>query len=114
MAWDVDRLISLTKHFPRINVPVSAIRELDEPCCADGDTLTWRAIVEHVRLIEAADLRFAIILSSNGRVMDGRHRVAKAILLERASIEAVQFIDDPDPDYVGVQPNELPYDEASG
>jgi hypothetical protein len=37
--------------------------------------------VEHVRLIEAADLSFAIILSSDGRVMDGIHRVAKAVLL---------------------------------
>jgi hypothetical protein len=112
MAWDVDRLIMLTNAFPRIHVPLTAIRDLDEPFWSDGDSQTWRAVVDHTRLIEAADLSFAIILSSDGRVMDGMHRVAKAVLLGRATIEAVQFTDDPEPDYVGVHPNELPYHEA--
>jgi hypothetical protein len=111
LAWDVDRLVMLTKSFPRIQVPLIAIRELDEPFWSADDTATWRAAVEHMRLIEAADLRFPIILSSEGRVMDGMHRVAKAVLLGRATIEAVQFTDDPAPDYVGVEPNELRYDE---
>jgi hypothetical protein len=113
LAWDVDRLVKLSKHFPRNHVPLTAIRELDEPFWSDDDTATWRASLEHVRLIEAADLSFAIILSADGRVMDGMHRVAKAVLLGRATIEAVQFTDDPDPDYVGVPPNQLPYDETS-
>jgi len=34
--------------------------------------------------------------------MDGRHRVAKAALLGQTEITAVQFDDDPEPDYVGV------------
>ena len=113
LAWDVDRLVTLTKRFPRIHVPLTAIRELDEPFWSDDDTPTWRAAVKHVRLIQAADLNFAIILSSDGRVMDGMHRVAKAVLLGRATIEAVKFTDDPEPDYIGVQPNELPYDDSS-
>jgi hypothetical protein len=71
-----------------------------------------RAVVEHARLIAPADLSFPIILSSDGRVMDGMHRVAKAVLLGRATIEAVQFTGDPEPDYIGVHPHELPYDEA--
>jgi len=112
MAWDVDRLIRLTKHFPHIHVALTSIRELDEPFWSDDDTPTWRAFIEHARLIEAADLSFAIILSSDGRVMDGMHRVAKAVLLGRATIEAVQFTNDPEPDYVGVHPNELPYDQT--
>jgi hypothetical protein len=112
MAWDVDRLIMLTNGFPRIQVPLTSIRELDEPFWSDFDSPTWRAMVEHVRLIEAADLSFAIILSAEGRVMDGMHRVAKAVLLGRATIEAVQFADDPAPDYVGVHPDQLPYDEV--
>ena len=112
MAWDVDRLIMLSDRFPRIHVPLTAIRDLDEPFWSDDDSPTWRATVEHIRLIEAADLSFAIILSSDGRVMDGMHRVAKALLLGRATIEAVQCTNDPAPDYVGVRPEQLPYDEA--
>ena len=34
--------------------------------------------------------------------MDGMHRVGKALLLGRSSIDAVQFNKDPEPDYVGV------------
>jgi hypothetical protein len=112
LAWDVDRLVMLSKHFPRIHVPLTAIRELDEPFWSDDDRPTWRASLEHFRLIDAADLSFAIILSADGRVMDGMHRLAKAVLLGRATIEAVQFTDDPEPDYVGVRPNQLPYDET--
>jgi len=36
----------------------------------------------------------------------------KGCLLGRATIEAVQFEEDPAPDYVGVRPSELPYDET--
>jgi len=115
MAWDVDRLIKLTENFPRVELPLAAIRELDAPFSSVEDgLLTWRNVVEHAGLIEAADLRFPIILSSDGSVMDGMHRVAKAVLLGRATIQAVQFPDDPDPDYVGAHPNDLPYDEAVG
>jgi len=113
LAWDVDRLVRLTKHCPQIDLPLAAIRELDAPFSAEADgTLTWRAVVEHVGLIEAADLSFPIILSSDGSVMDGMHRVAKAVLLGRTTIQALRFTNDPEPDYVGVQPNNLPYDAA--
>ena len=115
MAWDVDRLVALTKDFPRLHVPLTSIRELDEPFWfGNNDTPTCRAVVGHARLIEAADLRFPIILSSDGRVMDGMHRVGKAALLDRPTIEAVQFTNDPEPDYIGVHPDELPYNEAPG
>src|SRR6266446_3006980 len=74
--------------------------------------VTWfsrrRTMLEHVKLIEAADISFPIILSSSGAVMDGRHRVAKAALLGHAAIAAVQFDKDPEPDYVGRGPDELP------
>jgi hypothetical protein len=113
MAWDVDRLAALTREFPRIQIPLSAIQELDEPFWFGfGNSPTCRAVVEHARLIDAADLSFPIILSSNGRVMDGMHRVGRAALLGRTTIEAVRFTEDPNPDYIGVQPDDLPYDET--
>ena len=111
LAWDVDRLIALTQNFPRVKVPLAGIRELDAPFSSEHDgMLTWRGVAEHANLIQGADLSFPIILSSNGSVMDGMHRVAKAVLLGWTTIPAVRFTDDPEPDYVGVQPNDLPYD----
>jgi len=66
-------------------------------------------MIEHIRLIEEADLSFPIILSASGAVMDGMHRAAKATLAGREDIEAVQFEKDPDPDHVGLGPEDLPY-----
>jgi hypothetical protein len=50
-----------------------------------------------------------VILSRDGRVMDGMHRICKALLLGYGDIEAVRFLEDPKPDYVGVDPDDLPY-----
>lgn len=114
-AWDIDRLAALTKNFPRVRVPLAAIRELDEPYwfSSGNHEATCRAVFEHARFIADADLSFPIILSSDGRVMDGMHRVGKALLNGLASIEAVQFQHDPEPDYVGVDPEDLPYETHS-
>lgn len=65
--------------------------------------------IEHMALVQAADLTYPIILSASGEVMDGMHRVAKAVLEGRTEIDAVQFPRDPDPDYVGRGPTDLPY-----
>ncbi|HEX2759212.1 MAG TPA: hypothetical protein VHM27_01815 [Rhizomicrobium sp.] len=109
-AWDVDRLVALTRDLPVTEVPLSAIAELDKPYWYDhGAVPTCRSIAEHARLIREADLAFPIILSSDGGVMDGMHRVAKAAMEGRSSISARQFTLDPEPDYVGVDPGKLPY-----
>ena len=114
LAWDVDRLVALTQQFARIEVLLASIRELDAPFSSEyDDVLTWRSVAEHASLIHAADLNFPIILSRDGSVMDGMHRVAKAVLLGRTTIKAVQFTDDPAPDYIDVHPKELPYDKAA-
>jgi hypothetical protein len=109
LAWDVDRLVRLSSHLPRKQIPLSSIRELDAVWCGDDEPPTWRGLLEHMRLIEEADLAFPIILSASGAVMDGMHRVAKAVQQGRTDIEAVQFAEDPEPDYVGLGPKELPY-----
>lgn len=113
LAWDVHHLIALARDLPRVSVPLAAIRELDEAFWFDHGALpTCRAVADHARLIEAADLSYPIILCSQGRVMDGMHRICKATLLGRSHVEAVQFASDPAPDHIGVRPDELPYDDA--
>lgn len=109
LAWDVDRLVELTKSFPRTHLNIDAIGELDRRWDGDDGPATWRQLIEHIQLINEADLSYPIILAANGEVMDGRHRIAKAALLKRETIECVQFADDPAPDHVGKRPEELPY-----
>jgi len=109
LAWDVDRLVELSINLPRKNISLDKIRELDEAWLGEDEPPTWRVMLRHLELIDEADLSFPIILSASGAVMDGMHRVAKATRQGRKEIEAVQFDDDPDPDYVGFGPKDLPY-----
>jgi len=60
--------------------------------------------------VHEAELRYPITRAANGAVMDGMHRVSKALIEGRNTIEAVQFDTDPEPVYVGRRPDELPYD----
>lgn len=114
-AWDMHRLLILTKDLPPFEVPLDAIREVDEPYWFSGGDhgATCRAVLDHARLIAEADLSFPIILSSDGRVMDGMHRVAKAVLGGLKTIQAVRFEQDPEPDFIDVYPDDLPYDDVS-
>jgi hypothetical protein len=45
--------------------------------------------------------------------MDGMHRVSKALIEGRVTIDSVQFDADPEPDYVGRRPDDLPYDDPA-
>jgi hypothetical protein len=110
-AWSVDRLIELSRTLPRVIIPLCEIHELDEPfwCGGEGQQLACRQVAGHARLMLECDLSYPIILSSDGRVMDGMHRVCRALLDGLSEIEAVRFIEDPEPDYVGVRPDDLPY-----
>lgn len=111
MAWDVDRLIDLSKDLPRITVPLSAIREMHEVYWFDDaeQRPTCRRVLEHMGLINEVDPSYPIILGADGRVMDGMHRVARAFLDGRKEIAAVQFERNPEPDHVGCRPEDLPY-----
>lgn len=110
-AWDVDRLVKLTESLPRERVALSAIRELDEAYWSNCGTqaMTCRDVVDHARLMRDCDLSYPVILSKDGGVMDGMHRICRALLEGRDSIEAVRLLDDPEPDYIGVEPDDLPY-----
>jgi len=111
-AWDVDRLVELSADLPVVEVPLERLTDIETPYWfGAGDPPTVRAVVEHVRLIEAADPRFPIILGANGQVMDGMHRIARALLAGQSTIAAVQFSVDPAPDFINCDPEDLPYPE---
>jgi len=110
-AWDVDRLIELSSALPVRDVALDSIDEIDSVYWFDEqiDRPTVRRVVDHLRLIEDVDLSHPIILGVDGRVMDGMHRVAKALLEGRSTISAVRFEVHPDPDYRNCRPEDLPY-----
>ncbi len=109
-AWDVDNLIAASADLPVREVVLDSIADVDTDFWFKfGPTPTVRRIIDQVRLIQEADLSYPIILGSDGRVMDGMHRIARAILDGRSTIKAVRFIAEPEPDYQDCSPEDLPY-----
>lgn len=100
-VWQAERLWQLAQHLPVKMIGLEKIREFDQNCWFD-DKLppTCRAVAAHAKRICEADLSHPIILSADGRLMDGGHRIAKAWLLGIKEIQAVQFETDPEPDEV--------------
>lgn len=111
LAWDVRKLIEAAEGLPTFELPLDEIRELDEPFWFDleGDAPTCRKIAGHSRLIQEVDLSHPILIDPDGRVMDGMHRVCKALELGRKSIPARRLPELPEPDFAGVSPGDLPY-----
>ena len=111
-AWAVERLISLSKDLPIRQVNPGTFEELDSAhwYLERNAVPSPNSIMEHMRLIQSCDLAFPIILDQSGRVMDGMHRVCKAILGGIDSVAAVQFETDPPPDFVDCDPRSLPYE----
>lgn len=92
---------------------LSDIREIDEPYWFDAtdDQATCRRVMEHGKQIVSADLSFPVILCAEGRIMDGMHRVMKALAEGHDAITARQFAETPQPDHIDVAPEDLPYDD---
>lgn len=110
--WDVRKLLRLAQDLPVIDVPLRDIRELDESYWFDAtdQPATCRAVADHMRLVETADLSYPILLCAEGRVMDGMHRVVKAYLSGHSTIAARQLRETPSPDHIDVAPDALPYE----
>jgi len=61
------------------------------------ERLTLREMVMHMKVVGDADLACPIILDEDGDIMDGRHRVMKALLIGAETIKAVRFDENPRP-----------------
>ena len=105
-AWDVARLIRLSLDLATFEMPLADIAELDELWWYQtvDDKPTPRSIAEHWLIMRSVDLSCPIILSQNGRVMDGMHRILKAVTTGHRNILARQFEVDPVPDHENYHP----------
>jgi hypothetical protein len=77
-ARDVDNLIAASSGLPVREVALDSIADIDTDFWFKfGPTPTVRRIIDQIRLIQEVDLSYPIILGSDGRVMDGMHRIAR-------------------------------------
>jgi len=91
-SWSVLRLFELARELPVMDVPLD---HLD--LWYTYKDLTLREMVMHMKAVNAADLGRPIILDEDGQIMDGRHRIMKAMLTGAATIKAVRFDENPSP-----------------
>ena len=110
-VWDVHKLIRATSNLHSRDVSVDDIAEIDENWWYQelGSLPTPRSLALHMQSVHKTDLAYPIILCSEGRLMDGMHRVVKAMMENREYIQAVRFRVTPIPDFVNVSLDDLPY-----
>ena len=61
------------------------------------DKLSLRKMVMHMKAVNDADMSHPIILDEDGELLDGRHRIMKALLNGYETIKAVRFDENPSP-----------------
>lgn len=90
--WSVARLIQLSREFPVMDIPLNHLTVY-----YTYKLLTLRDMVMHMKAVNEADLQFPIILDEDGELMDGRHRLMKAMITGAKTIKAVRFDSNPSP-----------------
>ena len=99
--WNVYRLWEIAKSLPLKEVEIDAIQEIDKVIWFnDNRKPTLKRVVKHFERIKDADLTIPVILNADGTLMDGGHRVARALFEKKKTILAVQFEEMPEPDHI--------------
>jgi len=109
-AWDVARLIELSRDLPVKQVQLDSFWQVDTVYWTEPFTVRQFAL--HVRLVQEVDPSYPIILAADGRVMDGMHRIVRALLNGEGTIAAVQFAVTPEPDFRDCRLEDLPYSNS--
>lgn len=101
LVWHTEKLWALSAHLVPFEIEIAAIGELDRDCWfGAGKKPTLREVARHCRQINDASLDQPIILNADGSLMDGGHRLCKALLEGKKTIKAVQFSTMPEPDEI--------------
>jgi hypothetical protein len=90
--WDVARLVTLAGELETFDLNLRGM------CTNYRYDVSLREMVMHFNAVMDADLDHPIILDEDGEIMDGRHRLMKAIIDGKDAIKAVQFDINPEPD----------------
>lgn len=93
--WCVARLFELSRDLPVMEVPLNHLNVY-----YTYSRITLREMVMHMKTVQSADMNFPIILDEDGELMDGRHRIMRAMLEGQETIKAVRFDENPSPDKV--------------
>lgn len=99
--WFIETLWAAMTGLPATPLELQSVAELDQVVWfseAWGKRPTCRLVVEHCRRMMAADLTYPVLLSPEGVVLDGMHRICKAMATGLTTISAVRLTSMPPPD----------------
>ena len=91
-SWSVARLHQLAKELPIMEVSLDHLNVYHK-----YSNLHLRDMVMHINAVLDADLSYPIILDEDGELLDGRHRLMKAMFEDHKTIKAVRFDENPSP-----------------
>lgn len=94
--WVVTNLIEKSKSLEPFDLPLMAIYSGSNVWPLTGSAY---GIAHHVRRALDVDTGYPIILDEEGFIMDGWHRVLRALIDQAPTIKAVRFEKTPPPDY---------------
>lgn len=100
LVWHTERLWALSADLEPFELRIDAVPELDQDCWFGDVEPTLRRMVDHCRRINEADPARPVILNADGSLMDGGHRLCRALLEGRDTVPAVRFGVMPEPDDV--------------
>lgn len=92
-SWNVAYLHQMSKDLEVMDIPLDHIRM--DYGFDKGDTM--RGLLQHMKAVLDANMGHPIILDEDGFVLDGRHRLARAIFEKMETIKAVRFVKTPKP-----------------
>lgn len=96
-VWRITSLIERAKGLEPFDLPLMAM--FSGPKVFDPIESAY-ALAEHMKRALDADMDCPVILDAEGFVMDGWHRITRALVEGRAAIKAVRFDETPPCDFV--------------
>ena len=99
LIWNTQSLWDQARGLERFELEAESVPKLDRDCWFDNEKPpTLRRVAEHCRRILESTKEFPVILNDDGSLMDGGHRLCRALIEGKTTVTAVQFKVMPMPD----------------
>lgn len=95
-VWCVPNLIARAKDLVPFDLPLAAVYIGSEVWTPEGSVA---GVASHMRRALDVDTSYPVILDAEGFIMDGWHRVLRALIDGATTIKAVRFVVTPPHDY---------------
>lgn len=101
LYWRVEHLIAASKELPVIEQEIEPLlSQIGNSTWFGGDKKpTISEILIHIERAFAANLDCPLILSAEGKIMDGSHRLIAAKMKGRKTLPCVRFLCNPPPEH---------------